>query len=1298
MISSPKLPLEKPDFRREFRIGLVVYGGVSLAIYMNGVCREFYNAVRGRGIYKLIKALTDSDIIVDVISGTSAGGINGVLLSYALTNSDQKTVVDFKNFAEIWRESGDIDRLLRQPNQKEANSVLDGEGYYQDRLAEAFQKAWEQRISAPSKSDRFEDEWFSESDELDLFVTGTDVLGKVYQAFDNTGRIIEVKDHRTVFLLKHRQGRKHPFKPSSVNQQSLAKLCRITSCFPVAFPVVSVELPSPSNRASSMEGTEIGKTDQQFGNSETKEITEIDQRLVRWGVLANRALPQQKPATGYQLHFVDGGVLDNRPFSYAIEQINQRTAYRPVNRRLFYIDPSPDHFMGSLKFNEMAKPSIWKSAWDSLVSMPRYESIANDLNEIKSRNGKVRRYKFLRSTAERIAEQANDQPKPSELQPRSNHSEPTPEEIYLRCRLVGLRDRVLPLILRIEQIGSFGFDQQNDSQLNQRDLLEKTAEFITQYVADPEQQKERDHFLHQLSIEIRNLDVDYAMRKHFFLLEKLCQWIDDPYYRQDHILLSHLAKQIKAQIELLIVIKAGLEEMLRSDVVSDTFYRLIQQAKTRKEARGAIYQYLLRLHRFFLDGNHLPDFDPESDREFLKISDVDRPEDAQPAAKVSSDFFKALPGSLFPEPQSDDSSTTDQISARISGVLAQLSKKNQQLQNHPGRLDQTQPDSIWGSQYDFDGQENESLSILSRVEKASEQLIQDSGLTTFVEIKPARDKLLILFKRFRNIDQSVYAYEYLSDVQAKEQIEIVRISPQDAQLGFSDHKPETKLAGDQLGAFGGFFKKTWRSNDILWGRLDGLNRIVEAVITPESLAYFSHFLDRQLKQESNKEQARAEYIHQLVEESLSEATPIEKEEIKQTLEKSARGEIPQGDDKTKQGLPHFQKILVTAAHREILKSDLGKVLEDSIADQLTWSQQLVPPELGNLGYQKIKISSLSNPQLKSLQEVNKLLARLLKPDTRQDIGNHLVNQSKGQTPKIYWSQTFMEAFPKSNTIDRQGLVQYLEGFINTSRVLIHDLSGFLNQLSKVGQAEIQAGNSASSTEAIVLQSMNDQLSKVAQRLESIKPKYSVTAGYLDQSVTPFAVNELVKTPIQELLHDQEKLEQYFRNQYQVGSEKLKENIPPIILEAVSARAGLVLRNVLESPPTGQYLRNSSIFQFVNRMLQAFYWWVQARNPKTSLLPASLRLLPALLLPIAAILGIWILVSQFPAWLLVPIVTLVILGALNKVTLRAKLPTWTAWLLVVIAVILLILGPHFFPSGNMELPIPFNKLHISIQNP
>jgi hypothetical protein len=43
------------------------------------------------------------------------------------------------------------------------------------------------------------------------------------------------------------------------------------------------------------------------------------------------------------------------------------------------------------------------------------------------------------------------------------------------------------------------------------------------------------------------------------------------------------------------------------------------------------------------------------------------------------------------------------------------------------------------------------------------------------------------------------------------------------------------LAGDQFASFGGFFKRSWRSNDLLWGRLDGLCRIFEALLTEEAV-------------------------------------------------------------------------------------------------------------------------------------------------------------------------------------------------------------------------------------------------------------------------------------------------------------------------------------------------------------------------------------------------------------------------------------------------------------------------------
>jgi predicted acylesterase/phospholipase RssA len=43
----------------------------------------------GLGFYELISELIDSDIVVDIISGTSAGGVNGVKLAYALANKKE---------------------------------------------------------------------------------------------------------------------------------------------------------------------------------------------------------------------------------------------------------------------------------------------------------------------------------------------------------------------------------------------------------------------------------------------------------------------------------------------------------------------------------------------------------------------------------------------------------------------------------------------------------------------------------------------------------------------------------------------------------------------------------------------------------------------------------------------------------------------------------------------------------------------------------------------------------------------------------------------------------------------------------------------------------------------------------------------------------------------------------------------------------------------------------------------------------------------------------------------------------
>ena len=86
-MSQPSVQQTAEVFERETRLGLVLYGGISLAIYMNGMAHEFYRLVQGRGAYGLLKLLQDTDVVVDVVSGTSAGGLHGVFLAHALANN-----------------------------------------------------------------------------------------------------------------------------------------------------------------------------------------------------------------------------------------------------------------------------------------------------------------------------------------------------------------------------------------------------------------------------------------------------------------------------------------------------------------------------------------------------------------------------------------------------------------------------------------------------------------------------------------------------------------------------------------------------------------------------------------------------------------------------------------------------------------------------------------------------------------------------------------------------------------------------------------------------------------------------------------------------------------------------------------------------------------------------------------------------------------------------------------------------------------------------------------------------------
>jgi predicted acylesterase/phospholipase RssA len=122
-VSEPQIPLE------ELRFAVVLNGGVSLAVWMGGVAHEINALSRAVGadagrptaanrsptyVYQQLLEAVRCRARVDVISGTSAGGINGV----ALALDELNPAARLSDLRDIWADQGDMHtRIAVQQNE-----------------------------------------------------------------------------------------------------------------------------------------------------------------------------------------------------------------------------------------------------------------------------------------------------------------------------------------------------------------------------------------------------------------------------------------------------------------------------------------------------------------------------------------------------------------------------------------------------------------------------------------------------------------------------------------------------------------------------------------------------------------------------------------------------------------------------------------------------------------------------------------------------------------------------------------------------------------------------------------------------------------------------------------------------------------------------------------------------------------------------------------------------------------------------------------------------------------------------
>ena len=210
---------------------------------------------------------------------------------------------------------------------------------------------------------------------LDLFVTLTDYYGYQELVQIHDPPLIHELDHHHVLRFTYRRHSNGEVESDFEldNAPGLAFAARATSSFPGAFPPARI-----------VEMDEV-----------------VAQRQGTWPRRAefiakgfpNHLRADIDPATA---SFLDGSVLNNRPFLQAISAIHGRPAYREVDRRLVYIDPHP---APPLSPRRQQVPGFFATLRAALSDIPSSQPVTDELARVVEFNDQVRRLRAIIDSA-----------------------------------------------------------------------------------------------------------------------------------------------------------------------------------------------------------------------------------------------------------------------------------------------------------------------------------------------------------------------------------------------------------------------------------------------------------------------------------------------------------------------------------------------------------------------------------------------------------------------------------------------------------------------------------------------------------------------------------------------------------------------------------------------------------------------------------------------------------------------------------------------------------------------------------
>jgi patatin-related protein len=339
--------------RQDIRVAVVMNGGVSLAIWISGVTLELHHLAEARKdvqpeYRRMLDELLKANVRVDVIAGTSAGGLNGAFLALALAGRR-----DLTRMRDLWRELGDLRHLLRHPLDKNPPSLLRGDDYFLTKITEALTEVHDSGPNGTTATG-------NPPSPVELILTGTLWDGRLSTFTDDMGTNITEQDHDATFRFAS-DGRGDTTSGdlgSKAVIDQLARAARCTCSFPGAFEPHLISVGKPDDVGDGRWPSSAGRAN--FSNSQ---------------------------------YVVDGGVLLNKPLRPALEAIYRQPAVRQVRRVLAYVFPSPneqsaDTVIGQTR--EKETPNAREVVLDVFTRLRSTDSVSRELAEIRDRNEFVR--------------------------------------------------------------------------------------------------------------------------------------------------------------------------------------------------------------------------------------------------------------------------------------------------------------------------------------------------------------------------------------------------------------------------------------------------------------------------------------------------------------------------------------------------------------------------------------------------------------------------------------------------------------------------------------------------------------------------------------------------------------------------------------------------------------------------------------------------------------------------------------------------------------------------------------------